>query len=355
MDERGGEVGNPRPDEARGAPTLRDVARAAGVSLATADRVLNRRAGVRPATVERVEAAMAELRFERHPGAAALARRARFRVAALLPRGRNPFMRCLREELSRAARRASHLAIDLDIADADTLDPASLAEAIRAATAGHDALLVVGLDDPAVAEAIDAASAAGVPVVTLVSDVPGSARARYVGIDNRAAGRLAAALAGRFTGGEPCAVAVVLGARALRDHHDRLAGFQEALAARFPLLSICAVVEGQDDPGATHEAVARFLRRGAPPAAVYSAGAGNAGLAAALSELDLKPLVIAHELTAETRPLIESGALDALIVQDPGHEARSALRALSAALTGTRLDEAQERIRIEILMKDNLP
>ncbi|WP_153005475.1 LacI family DNA-binding transcriptional regulator, partial [Aureimonas ureilytica] len=43
-------VGDPARDEAasaRGAPTLSDVARAAGVSLATADRVLNRRPGVR--------------------------------------------------------------------------------------------------------------------------------------------------------------------------------------------------------------------------------------------------------------------------------------------------------------------
>ncbi|WP_062112677.1 LacI family DNA-binding transcriptional regulator [Aureimonas sp. AU40] len=339
----------------RPAPTLSDVARAAGVSLATADRVLNRRPGVRLATVEKVEAAMAALRFERHPGAAALARRARFRVAALLPRGSNPFMLRLRDELERASRRPAARALALDLMEVDTFDPAGLAAEIERAGGSHDAVLAVGLDHPTVAAAIDAAGARGVPVVTLVSDVPGSARARYVGVDNRAAGRVAAALAGRLSGSEPRSVAVLLGARALRDHRDRLDGFQEVLAARYPLLRLDAVMEGQDDPDLTKEAVRRFLHRSAPPAAIYSAGAGNAGLAAALSEYDLQPLVIAHELTAETRPLIESGAIDVLIVQDPGHEARSALRALSAELTGTQLDEAQERIRIEILMKDNLP
>ena len=50
-----------RPPE--GVPTLSDVARMAGVSLATADRVVNRRAGVRPATIARVEAAVAALGF----------------------------------------------------------------------------------------------------------------------------------------------------------------------------------------------------------------------------------------------------------------------------------------------------
>ena len=339
----------------RGMPTLRDVARAAGVSLATADRVLNRRPGVRPSTVERVETAMEELRFERHVGAASLARRTRFRVAALLPRGDNPFMQNVRTELRHAASHPSNRQIDLDMVDAETLRPDALSQAVREASDRCEALLVVGLDDPSVAEAIDGATERAIPVVTLVSDVPNARRTRYVGIDNRAAGRVAAALTGRFAGPEARSVAVVLGSRALRDHHDRLDGFQEALAARFPQLTLGAVVEGEDDATATEEAVRRMLRRGEAPAASYSAGAGNAGLALALGECASRPLVIAHELTDETRPLIENGSIDALIVQDAGHEARSALRAILAALNGTRLDEAQERIRIEILLKDNLP
>ena len=43
--------------------TLQDVARTAGVSLATVDRVVNRRDGVRGKTVARVEAALAKLGY----------------------------------------------------------------------------------------------------------------------------------------------------------------------------------------------------------------------------------------------------------------------------------------------------
>ena len=42
-----------------GRATLEDVARVAGVSLATVDRVVNRREGVREKTIARVEAAVA--------------------------------------------------------------------------------------------------------------------------------------------------------------------------------------------------------------------------------------------------------------------------------------------------------
>lgn len=339
----------------RAAPTLRDVARRAEVSLATADRVVNRRPGVRAATVERVQRAVRELGFERHAGAAALARRTGFQVTAILPRFANPFVARLARELGEACRIEGRRRLDLVLDEVSGFSPALLVEALERAARTSDGVIAMGLDDPTVAAAIDAAVGRGVRVVTLVSDVPGSARHRYVGIDNGAAGRVAATLVGRFAADPAGRVLVVLGSTNLRDHTDRLDGFRAALAEGFPGMEILAVVEGADDTGATRAAVAEALRARGAPCAVYSAGAGALGLAAALREAGVRPVVIGHELTPETRPLLEAGVLDALIVQDPGHEARSAVRILMASLTGTSLNENQERIRIEVLFRDNLP
>ena len=54
--------------------TLQDVAREAGVSLATVDRVVNRRDGVRGKTAARVEAALAKLGYRPDAAATRLAR-----------------------------------------------------------------------------------------------------------------------------------------------------------------------------------------------------------------------------------------------------------------------------------------
>lgn len=336
-------------------PTLLDVARHADVSLATADRVVNRRPGVRAATIERVEAAVRTLGFERHAGAAALARRSGFRVTAILPRFANPFVARLADELATACRIEGRRRLTLVLDEVNSFFPRHLVDAIGRAAEAGDAIVAMGLDDPAVAAAIDAAVRKGVRVVTLVSDVPGSARQRYVGIDNLSAGRVAATLVGRFAADRTGEILIVLGSVQLRDHRDRLEGFRTALAESFPGMRIRAVVEGEDDTERTRAAVSQALRAKGPPCAIYSAGAGASGLATALADLAIKPVVVGHELTQETRPLLESGILDALIVQDPGHEARSAVRTLMAALTGTSLNENQERIRIEILFKDNLP
>ncbi len=171
-----------------------------------------------------------------------------------------------------------------------------------------DALIAMGLDDPAVAAAIDAAAENGVPVVTLVSDVPGSRRHRYVGIDNQAAGRVAGMLAGRFAANPAGRVLAVLGSHGLRDHRERLEGFRDALAQGFPGMEIADVVEGEDDNERTRTVVAQALAAAAaPPCAVYCAGAGLSGLAAALADRGLRPVAIGHDLTAETRPLLEGG------------------------------------------------
>ena len=73
-------------------PTTKDLAIAAGVSLATVDRVLNDRSGVRKDTVERVNQAIEKLGFIRNLVAANLARGKDYRFLFLLPRGGDQFL-----------------------------------------------------------------------------------------------------------------------------------------------------------------------------------------------------------------------------------------------------------------------
>jgi len=116
----------------------------------------------------------------------------------------------------------------------------------------------MALDHPRVRAAIDDLVAAGSVVVTLVSDVPSSRRAHYVGIDNVAAGRTAASLLGRFVGAREGRVGVVLGSAALRDHAERLFGFGQVIAAEFPHLKVLAPLEGHDDFARTGPLVAKL-------------------------------------------------------------------------------------------------
>ena len=83
--------------------SLHDVARVAGVSLATVDRVLHGRPGVRERTVERVNAAVHQLGYRPDPAAARLARNRSVRLAFVLPSGTNTFVSILNQQVQAIA------------------------------------------------------------------------------------------------------------------------------------------------------------------------------------------------------------------------------------------------------------
>jgi LacI family transcriptional regulator len=204
---------------------------------------------------------------------------------------------------------------------------------------------------------IDALVDQGVEVVTLVSDVPSSRRARFVGIDNTSAGRTAATLMGRFAGARQGPVALIAGSLALRDHAERQFGFQQIIAADYPGLTVLPAVEGRDDADICREATARLLVQYPDLVGIYNVGAGNRGVVDALeaSGRDKDVIFIGHELTPHSRRFLLRGVMDVVINQDAGHEARSAGRILLARCLNQSILMDQERIRIDIFVRDNLP
>jgi len=65
-------------------------------------------------------------------------------------------------------------------------------------------------------------------------------------------------------------------------------------------------------------------------------------------------VIIARERTDYAEERLRSGALDAVIAQNPGHLVRSAIRVLKARSEGRGPLASQERIRIEIYIRETL-
>lgn len=338
-------------------PTVHDIADRAGVSLATVDRVLNGRPGVRGVTRAKVEAAIAALGYVRDVAAANLAKSRVYPLVFILPEGDNPFMRALEAEVRRAGLHSAAERTRLSVATVPAFDAAALAEAIDAAIVENvSGIAAVAVDAPDVLAAIERARAAGIPFVTLVSDLANSGRDHFIGVDNIAAGRTAGSLMGRFLGNRPGPVAVLAGSMRVRDHGERLEGFLAAMSAMPFGRAVLPVLEGQDDPALAFSLISDCLAAVPDLAGIYSLGAGNRGLVEAVAAGSRGDLcVIAHELTADTRAGLETGLVDAVLNQDAGHEVRSAIRVLRAKADGLPVIAAQERIRLDIFIKDNLP
>jgi LacI family transcriptional regulator len=337
--------------------TLADVARAAGVSLATADRAVNGRPNVRDRTAARVKEAVARLGYRPDPAAARLSRDRSFRFLFLLPEGDNTFMNHLKEQIAVTGEWLGVQRTFIDAESIDVFDPDVIGRRLEEVTPMYDGIAVVAVDHPRVRAAIDDLVERGTAVVTLVSDVPGSRRHHYVGIDNPAAGRTAGTLMGRLAGERKGTIGVVAGSLALRDHAERYFGFNQVLSREYPNLKVLPPVEGRDDSGLSRVVAGRLLHDHPDLVGIYSVGAGNRGIATAIDGAGRtgRVLWIAHELTIHTRRFLLHGVLDAVIAQNPGHEARSAGRVLLARCTGERILPDQERIGIDIYIRDNIP
>lgn len=339
-------------------PTVHDVAEEAGVSLATVDRVLNRRPGVRDQTIARVEAAIMRLGFVRDVAAANLAKQRVYRLAFIVPGGPNTFMRGLEHEIEQAKLRSSLERTDIRILKVPPFDGVALAAALDSLdTRAISGVALVANDSAPVRDALARLHRDNVPVVTLVSDVPAFRRSHYVGIDNVAAGRTAASLIGRFLGPRRGKIALVAGSMLVRDHVERRMGFDQVIRAEYPELEILPVLEGRDDATITRGVLAGCLEREPDVVGLYSIGAGNRGVIEVLSASPVRKdiVVVAHELTEHSRKALRDGLFDAVINQDAGHEIRSAIRVLKAHTDGLAVIDGQENIRIEVYLRDNLP
>jgi len=335
--------------------TVVDIAREAGVSAATVDRVLNNRAGVRERTREIVVETARRLGYFA-ASSVSLPQTAGdvIRLDFVLPVGTNTFMQMLHDQLT--AQGAARPDLDVRITLIEGFNPDSLASTLHGLHGQTSGVGVVALDHPTVREAIRALSADGTKVVTLATDILHVPRVAYIGIDNRQAGRLAGYVLGRLLGArDQGKVAMFAGSLSYRGHQEREMGFRHVLAEEFPNLQIVELREMRDDRERAYAEAAALLERYGDLAGIYNIGAGNQGIARALKERSLTGSVVflGHELTDGTKRLLLDGTMDAVIDQNPRVEAREALNLLTHAVRGLMYESHPPRLHL--ILKENIP
>src|SRR5258705_7064455 len=180
--------------------TLRDIARQAGVSLATVDRVLHNRPGVRPDTVRRVKEAVERNAFQPHVAAAELARGRARRFAFVMPSGPNLFMRQIESYLDEMSAWLAARRLAVEMVATDVFDAPVLASTLESLAGNFDGVAVVALYHSSVRAALNDLVDCGTQGLTLGSGVPSLPRPHYFCIHKIAPGRTAGAPVWRLFG-----------------------------------------------------------------------------------------------------------------------------------------------------------
>lgn len=341
-----------------GKPTTKDLAKTAGVSLATVDRVLNRRGGVRQATVERVTAAIRALNYVRDISAANLARSTEYKLVFLLPDHDDEFTNMIHRAIDEANVSMVHERTTISIIRVPANDPHRIAQEIDWLSADKvDGVAIMAPETAQVRDAILRLDVRGIAVVAFVSNQPNAQSAYFVGINNEAAGRTAGQLLARFIGERQGTVLAVTETMQSRDSLERRLGFDAIMAKYAPRLRVHPSMETYADADRTANIVAAALHNIPEIVGIYLM---NHDISATMQAIEAqgipqKYVIIGHELTQHTRTRLVDGTIDAVITQDVGHLVRSSIRVLKARVTRIGTVASQERIRIEIILRENLP
>ena len=312
----------------RSKTTARDVAREAGVSLATVDRVLNNRGGVAPEKERRVVLAARRLKLDR----ALDFRAARtLRICVFVQPQSNPFHAALAEAAERHNRGPNPFNLELSVQHLDPGAPHRTARSIRENADRFDALMICAAEDSEISDALCGFAAKGKPVVALATDFGPDVPHVYVGPDDYRAGRLAGHLMGRFLGREGGEVLLVAGKISMVGQRQRREGFRAAITEGFPAVRIAEEVESGENGERARQLVAWTLARHPELRGIYNASAGAVEIAEALAHVPDRDrcVFITHELTEDRRRLLRTGAIDAIIDQNPDLELRIAVEALA--------------------------
>ena len=258
------------------AVTMREVARQAGVSVATVSRVLNASGPVGEGTRQRILQTAGRLRYVPNGTARNLKASATATVGVLLPDLYGDFYSEVIRGVEGAARAARYHTLLASVHDG----PDELTAALRTMAGRVDGLVVMSPDIEG--DVLRAGLPAGLPVVVLGGAVAGHGS---VAIDDAAG---AEAMTRHLLGLGHRRVALVSGPPGNADARARRAGYDRALAEAGRGASPALVLDGAFTEASGYDAVAAFLALSPRPTALFCANDAMAiGALRALREAGL--------------------------------------------------------------------
>ena len=257
-------------------PTLADIATAAGVGIATVDRVLNNRAPVRDDTARRVAEAAEKLGYHALGFISARVKRSlpAMTFGFVLSKEKQPFYQNLAREIEAAVTARRDIRGKAKITFVRATTPEDFCSAIKGLSEQCDAVAGAALNHPQVTRTVAEAAAKGVPFFSILNDFAEPSRLAYYGMDNMRVGRLAAwMLATKIR--QSGKVAVFVGGSRWHGHILRETGFVSYFRDNAPELQVLDPLVNLDTRQITYEATLDLLSRHSDLRGIYVAGGGD--------------------------------------------------------------------------------
>jgi LacI family transcriptional regulator len=322
------------------------LARAAGVSLSTVNRLLHGTGTVRPETVERVLETAEEIGFY---GLGALRERKRANLphrslGFLMQQSHRPLYQMWADAIIAAASRRAGAVVEPRVLFEDDLSPEAVAANLMRLGEAVNAVAVITADHPLISQAIDELRAKGVPVVAYVTDLSAASRAGFVGTDNWKAGRTAAWFISQ-TARRPGKVFPFVGSHRYQCQDISDASFRSFMREHAPDFQVSETLLTHEEPDNAYGIVRKLIKEEPDLRGIFVNGGGISGVLRAMREL---PPERQHEIRIVCRdigPDGRKGLREGLITAALCHPIEKTPEELIEVML--RLSERREKASIE--------
>ena len=316
-------------------PTITDLAKQAGVSVATVDRVLNQRLPVRADTAVRVVQAAEAIGFH---ATGLLKRRLsetpRRKFGFLLQKP-DAFYQTLGRELV-AATKAAHAIEGKPVVEfMEDVVPGIIADKLLQTARKVDAVAVVAIDHPLVNEAVEAVIATGKPVFTLLSNITSPSCCGHFGADSRKCGRIAGWTISRLAR-HAGKIGILVGSHRYLNQELSEISFRTYMREHAPEFQLLEPIVNLDDDLIAYDAITEMIGSTADLVGIYVSGGGQEGLIKALRERQTgeRLVSVCNELTPATRAGLHDGVIDLTLGTPFAALSRRLVEAMAKATTG---------------------
>ncbi|MDI9223903.1 LacI family DNA-binding transcriptional regulator [Pantoea sp. EA-12] len=338
--------------------TMNAIADAAGVGVATVDRVLNRRAPVRAATEQKVLEAANRLGYRVGPvtalnnmqQTAGVTLRMGFILLSKSYSFYHAFTDALRQHtqpLHPAGSEPLFYWHDIDDVAAVVASLHKLAEQV-------DAIGLVALDHPLIRHAIEHISRQGVRVYALFSNFSPCGHAGYFGLDNQKAGRTAGWVASHLLH-QPGSVGVLVGDHRFTCQESCEISFRSYLREQDSARRVLEPLKTHESIDGGYHATRQLLDEHADLALIYAPCGGIEGVIHALRQQpQRKVALVCHGPVKEGDLALIDGSITVMIRHDIDDMARQLARTVQQQATESGDHFSLVTLPFEIITRENL-
>ncbi|PKH22440.1 LacI family transcriptional regulator [Enterobacterales bacterium CwR94] len=332
--------------------TLSAIAKAAGVGVATVDRVLNRRAPVREATRQNVLRAATALgyRDEQTRLLRGETPQKRARMGFILLSPSYSFWQPFTDAIARSAQPWLPAGESPLFHWHDIDATAQVAASLRALAQQVDVIGLVALDHPLIRHAVEEVSQQGVRVFTLFSDLSPCGHTGYIGLDNQKAGRTAGWMAANLVR-EQGSIGILVGDHRFNCQESCEISFRSCLREQAAGLRVLEPLKTHETIAGGYAATRELLHMSADLRLIYAPCGGIEGVLTALREVPERQItLVCHGPVAQGELALIDGTMTVMLRHPLQALADTVINTLMKSETGFQ----QVTVPFEIVTRENI-